>query len=171
LTRPARADTLSTGFAVAGLAGTSRVGSLLIDRRSLLWLAACSTVLGCTRRPRLASRRSRTEAALVALADAIAPGGGAAPSATQAGAADYLVRCFRRAPEAERRRVAGGLRALAPRAQDGRPQDAKALARALEKADPGLFEWVRRRVFEGLYADPRHGANRGALAWRWLGFP
>jgi gluconate 2-dehydrogenase gamma chain len=34
-----------------------------------------------------------------------------------------------------------------------------------------FFELLLGNVTEGLYADPRHGGNRDAGTWKWLGFP
>jgi gluconate 2-dehydrogenase gamma chain len=36
---------------------------------------------------------------------------------------------------------------------------------------PAFFALLHRTVVEGVLSDPRHGGNRDAQAWRWLGFP
>jgi gluconate 2-dehydrogenase gamma chain len=34
-----------------------------------------------------------------------------------------------------------------------------------------FFKLLHQNVIEGLFADPRHGGNRGYGGWRWLGLP
>jgi gluconate 2-dehydrogenase gamma chain len=135
-------------------------------------LAAC----GSTQRSGWDFLSNQEARALTAICDQIIPADDF-PSASQAGAVDFidrqLARHFRRhrsayrdglkrADALSRRRYGSELAALALAQQ-------LEVVRAIEQEDPEFFELVRDHTLDGYYGAPRHGGNRDAVSWRMLG--
>ena len=114
--------------------------------------------------------------ALAALCDQIIPGD-EFPSASQAGAVNYIDRQLARhyaryqktyregldAADAMSRKRFGAVFAEASADQQ------RQIAVSLEKESRTFFELVREHTMEGYYGSPRHGGNRDAVSWRMLG--
>lgn len=99
------------------------------------------------------------------------------PSASQAGAVNYidrqLVRHYKphretyrqgleRAELLSQTRIGKSLDALGPKQQ-------LAIVTEIAEQDKAFFELVRAHTLEGYYGSPRHGGNRDAVSWRMLG--
>jgi gluconate 2-dehydrogenase gamma chain len=141
-------------------------------------IAGAAAVVGC-RGGRsgtwefLSDAHART---LAALCDQIIPADDF-PSASQAGAVNYLDRQLARhyqkhqsayregldaADEMSRQRFGTG---FADASADQRLQ----IAVVLEKGNRAFFDLVRQHTMESYYGSPRHGGNRDAVSWRMLG--
>jgi gluconate 2-dehydrogenase gamma chain len=109
------------------------------------------------------------------------------PGAWEAGVGDYLIRQLDNdlrpwlenyrlglaALEAEAQASAGvGFTALEADGQDALLQQVEAgTVRTTWPVDPAeFFRRVVDQVMEGYYSDPGNGGNRGAAAWRMIGF-
>jgi gluconate 2-dehydrogenase gamma chain len=137
-----------------------------------------------------AEERAQVEA----LFDAIFPGGEDAPSASDAGAAEYLDRFLAIDPKSYyeiagwRAQYKKALPALAGAAQAAHgakleelePEQVTELMSRLAAGtlspfpadidQKALFAMIRNHTIEGCFADPRWGGNRDRVVWRWYGY-
>jgi hypothetical protein len=132
--------------------------------------------LACAPRWALKQGRGEGDPFLAMLAEAIAPGGQGTPSASVAGAAAYLERCLKVEAAPRRDQLVQALRRLresldADQSRDVATQELTRALGRLQATDRKSFAWLRRRTFEGMYADPAYGGNRDRVTWRFLGFP
>ncbi len=51
------------------------------------------------------------------------------------------------------------------------PEEQDALLEELAGRGSPWFVVLRRHTIEGCLADPAHGGNKGAVFWRWIGYP
>lgn len=99
------------------------------------------------------------------------------PSASQAGAVNYIDRQLARHYQRHQAAYREGLDAADEMSRKrfgtayaGASADQRLeIARALEKEQRAFFDLVREHTMEGYYGSPRHGGNRDAVSWRMLG--
>jgi gluconate 2-dehydrogenase gamma chain len=113
---------------------------------------------------------------LAALCDEIIPGD-EFPSASQAGAVNYIDRQLARHYQRHQSAYRDGLDAADEMSRkrfgmslaDASASQRLQITLALEKDKRAFFELVREHTMEGYYGSPRHGGNRDAVSWRMLG--
>ena len=121
----------------------------------------------------LSSAHART---LAALCDQMIPADDF-PSASQAGAVNYIDRQLTRHYQKHQQAYRDGLDAVDEMSRkrfgntfaDASSEQQLQMAFVLEKEKRTFFELVRQHTLEGYYGSPRHGGNRDAVSWRMLG--
>ena len=141
-------------------------------------LAGAVTVIGChgakgSEWEFLSDSHAR---ALASLCDQIIPADDF-PSASQAGAVNYIDRQLGRHYRRHQSAYLEGLNAIDEISRkrfgvscaDATADQRLQIAITLEKDNHEFFELVRQHTMEGYYGSPRHGGNRDAVSWRMLG--
>jgi gluconate 2-dehydrogenase gamma chain len=141
-------------------------------------LAGAVAVIGCRGGARgswefLSDAAGRT---LAALCDQIIPADDF-PSASQAGAVNYIDRQLARHYQRHQSAYRDGLEAADEMSRkrfgvafgNANADQRLQIAVVLEKEKRVFFELVREHTMEGYYGSPRHGGNRDAVSWRMLG--
>jgi len=114
--------------------------------------------------------------ALASLCDQIIPAD-EFPSASQAGAVNYIDRQLGRHYRRHQSAYREGLNAIDEMSRkrfgvacaDATADQRLQIAITLERDNHEFFELVRQHTMEGYYGSPRHGGNRDAVSWRMLG--
>jgi gluconate 2-dehydrogenase gamma chain len=99
------------------------------------------------------------------------------PSASQAGAVNYIDRQLARHYQKHQSAYREGLDAADEMSRerfgtgfaDASADQRFHIAVAIEKGKRAFFDLVRQHTMEGYYGSPRHGGNRDAVSWRMLG--
>ncbi len=150
---------------------------LLVGATAISAAAGAAMVSGCFSHRTPWEFFSEVEArTLAVLCDQIIPGDDY-PSASEAGAVNFIDRQLVRHYQPHQQAYRDGLR-LADQIVHLRfgadPAGISAvqqleIAVELERKSPAFFELVRRHTLQGYYGSPRHGGNRDAVSWRMLG--
>jgi gluconate 2-dehydrogenase gamma chain len=112
---------------------------------------------------------------LAALCDQIIPADDF-PSASRAGAVNYIDRQLARHYQKHRSAYREGLDAVdemsrkrfGARFADATADQQLQIGLALDKDNRAFFDLIRQHTMEGYYGSPRHGGNRDAVSWRML---
>jgi gluconate 2-dehydrogenase gamma chain len=141
-------------------------------------IAGAAAVVGCHSAKTstwefLSDAHART---LAALCDQIIPTDDF-PSASQAGAVNYIDRQLARHYQKHQSAYRQGLDAANEMSRqhfglgfaDATAVQQLQVALVLEKEHRAFFDIVREHTMEGYYGSPRHGGNRDAVSWRMLG--